>query len=88
MQALTLPTPAWLWSSSFLCLAWYAHTRTDHVVDEARVNPHVLMSLSTLLFAGIWERKHSVLDRFLSDPHSGHSAPQHSAVLHGPMEAG
>ena len=40
------------------------------------------------LFAGIWERKHGVLDRVLSDPHSGHSPPQHSAVLHGTMEAG
>lgn len=51
------------------------------------VKTHIDISLCCL-FAGIWERKHGVLDRFLSDPHSGHSLPQHTALLHGPMEAG
>lgn len=40
------------------------------------------------LLTGVWERKHVLLDRFLSDPYSGHAPPQHAALLHGPMEAG
>ncbi|TMS07050.1 SID1 transmembrane family member 2 [Larimichthys crocea] len=48
---------------------------------------HVCPNYTNFQF-GIWERKHGLLDRFLSDPHSGHSPAQHAALLHGPMEAG
>lgn len=36
--------------------------------------------------SGIWERQHSLLDCFLCDPHSGHAAAQHTALLYGSME--
>lgn len=41
-----------------------------------------------MMSAGVWERKHGFLDCFLSHPYSGHAPPQHTALLHGPMEAG
>ncbi len=67
----------------------------DHMIRQAWVMfkicrnacRNVLMSVM-ILFAGIWERKHSFLDRFLSDAHSGDSPSQHTALLHGQMEAG
>lgn len=94
-QVLTPPTPAWLRSSSSLCWEWYVHTHTHtgriivrpwvkfkHVPKHTWTFSEVFDGLS----AGIWERKHGLLDRFLSDPHPGHSPPQHTALLHGPVE--
>lgn len=48
----------------------------------------MLWMSALMMLAGVREREHGFLDRFLSHPHSGHAPPQHTAVLHGPMEAG
>ncbi|XP_023380665.1 SID1 transmembrane family member 2 isoform X8 [Pteropus vampyrus] len=37
---------------------------------------------------GLWQREHGVLDHLLGHSHYCHPAPQHTALLHGPLEAG
>lgn len=71
----------------------HTHTHTDRIIVRPWVKfKHVPKHTWTFsevcdgLSAGIWERKHGLLDRFLSDPHPGHSPPQHTALLHGPVE--
>lgn len=47
----------------------------------------IIIVLCFFFLSGIWERQHSLLDCFLCDPHSGHAAAQHTALLYGSMEA-
>lgn len=81
----------------FFSVLGVVRSHTDHmiagflgdVITHAKVHVNILLkSVDDVVFAGIWERKHSVLDRFLGHSHSGHTPPQHTALLHGPMEAG
>lgn len=37
---------------------------------------------------GLRQREHGVLDCLLGHSHHRHPAPQHAALLHGPLEAG
>lgn len=37
---------------------------------------------------GLWEGEHGVLDCLFRHPHRGHAAAEHTALLHGALEAG
>lgn len=79
--------------TAYACLAAVIFFSVLGVVSSAqhrrrrswRCSCHI-MTMVSFVFVGVWKRKHGLLDRFLSHPYSGHSPPQHTALLHGKME--
>lgn len=77
--------------TAYACLAVVIFFSVLGVVSTRRDTLLMLHQMHTAhvfvgVFAGIWERQPGVLDCFLCDPHFGHSPPQHTALLHGPVE--